>query len=84
MQNEFINGKDVAENILLIEKIVHFLNYKQSGDNVLLKLEIEKTYDMLDLEDNEILGFKCLIPRSGHCWFYVLVNRELKRVFPIL
>lgn len=44
-QFEFVKGKSIAENVLLAQKIIRDINKKNKHNNVVVKLDMTKTYD---------------------------------------
>ncbi|VFQ98597.1 unnamed protein product [Cuscuta campestris] len=47
-QTGFQKGMGVDEQILLVEEMVHKLDYKVRGDNVILKIDMAKAFDKLE------------------------------------
>lgn len=47
-QSGFIPGRFIDDNILLAQEMVHCINEKIRGGNVVLKLDMMKVYDRLD------------------------------------
>lgn len=46
-QSGFIKGRSITENILLAQEMLHKLDAKIRGSNVLLKLDMAKAYDRM-------------------------------------
>lgn len=44
-QGTFIPGRSIFDNISLTQEIVHFLNKKINGGNVLIKIDMAKAHD---------------------------------------
>ena len=47
-QSGFIPGRFIDDNILLAQEMIHCLDEKTCGSNVILKFDIMKAYDKLD------------------------------------
>ncbi|PKU60434.1 hypothetical protein MA16_Dca028244 [Dendrobium catenatum] len=81
-QTGFVKGRNIFDNILLAQEMVHDLNAKVTGGNILFKLDITKAYDNLkwDFLYNvlKLMGFNdfflLLIKNSiEHCFFFLLL-----------
>nr|XP_009598913.1 uncharacterized protein LOC104094650 [Nicotiana tomentosiformis] len=46
-QSEFIKGRAIRENVLLAQDIISSINQKNTGNNVLIKLDMNKAYDRI-------------------------------------
>lgn len=44
-QTEFIKGKSISENVLLAQEIIRDINKRNKQHNVVMKLDMAKTYD---------------------------------------
>lgn len=44
-QTEFIKGKSISENVLLAQEIIRDINKRNKQHNVVVKLDMAKTYD---------------------------------------
>lgn len=49
-QGAFIRGRSIYENISLAQEIINLLNKKTKGGNVLLKVDMAKAYNRVDLK----------------------------------
>lgn len=47
-QGAFIRGWNLQENITLAQELLHSINAKVWGDNVIIKVDMTKTYDQLE------------------------------------
>ncbi|CAL1395981.1 unnamed protein product [Linum trigynum] len=49
-QNGFVKGRDISDNILIVQEVMHFLNTKSQGRDkwMALKLDMEKAYDRVE------------------------------------
>lgn len=43
----FFPGRVIHDNILLVQELVHDLNKRTRGNNIVLKMDIAKTYDRM-------------------------------------
>lgn len=43
----FVKDKSITENVLLAQEILHKLDTKVRGNNVMLKLDMAKAYDRM-------------------------------------
>ncbi|KAL0396259.1 UNVERIFIED_CONTAM: Retrovirus-related Pol polyprotein from type-2 retrotransposable element R2DM [Sesamum calycinum] len=84
-QSGFMPGRLIADNILLAQEMTHHLDMRHSKGNLILKLDMSKTYDRVKwkilyaiLEKMGFLArFIALIKHAiEHCWFTILVNGE--------
>jgi hypothetical protein len=48
-QSAFIRGKYILESVVIVHKIVHSI-HKSKESRVIIKLDYEKTYDMMNLD----------------------------------
>lgn len=82
-QGAFVRGRSIIENISLAQELTHEINRKCQGNNVILKLDMEKAYDRLEWD----FLLKVLLRFGFHpgwvnyiramftnCWFSVLYN----------
>lgn len=46
-QSGFVPGRVIYYNVLLVQELVHDLNRRTRGNNVVLKLEMAKAYDRM-------------------------------------
>lgn len=82
-QVAFVPGRDIVDNVLLVQELLQHLDRKVRGHNLLLKLDIMKAFDMVNWN-----FLKQLLLKFGFCpcfvqlifnnlqgaWFSVLVN----------
>ena len=47
-QSGFVKGKAIADNILLTQELVHFLDVKKGPSNLVLKLDMMKAYEKIE------------------------------------
>ena len=89
-QSGFVSGKIIHDNFLLAQELVHDLNRRTRGGNVVLKLDMAKAYDRLSwpflLHMLRAFGFSehwiSLINHAiSNSWFSVLVNGVPKGFF---
>ncbi|PKU64858.1 hypothetical protein MA16_Dca019935 [Dendrobium catenatum] len=81
-QTEFVKGRSIFDNILLAQDMVHDLNAKVTGGNILFKLDITKAYDNLKWDFLykvlHLLGFNdsflMLIKNSIENFFFIIIN----------
>lgn len=75
-QSGFIHGRIITENVLLAQKVIHGINKKNDGGNVVIKLDMSKNYDKV----NGIFLFSVLRKfRFSHRWID-LVRRSINNV----
>ncbi|KAL2505620.1 Uncharacterized protein Adt_21241 [Abeliophyllum distichum] len=82
-QSGFISGRLIGDNVLLAQELLHTLDTKVGGGNVILKLDMAKAYDRMDwsflIFIMEGFGFDALwidrIRRCiSECRFSILIN----------
>lgn len=82
-QSGFIPGRVICDNVLLVHELVHDLDRRARGGNVVLQLDMAKAYDRMSwpfiLQILRCFGFSerwvSLIRRAVYGpWFSVLVN----------
>lgn len=50
-QSSFIPGRDITDNIIVAQEVVHFLkNFRYSKLGMVLKIDLEKAYDKISWE----------------------------------
>ncbi|XP_042962753.1 uncharacterized protein LOC122297032 [Carya illinoinensis] len=90
-QGAFLPGRSIFENITLAQEMIHMINRKVRGGNVLIKVDIAKAYDSLDwdflLHVMTSFGFStrfCELIRQCILtpWFSVVMNGLAKGFFP--
>lgn len=90
-QSGFVPGRVIHDNVLLVQELTHDLNRRTRGNNVVLKLDMEKAYDRMSwpfiLQMLRCFGFSerwiSLIRRAVYGpWFSVLVNGAIHGYFP--
>lgn len=47
LQSRFFPGRVIHYNILLVQELVHDLNKRTRGNNVVLKMDMAKAYDRM-------------------------------------
>ncbi|KAF5468901.1 hypothetical protein F2P56_013012 [Juglans regia] len=89
-QGTFIPGRSIFENITLAQEMVHSLNKKVIGGNVMLKIDMAKAYDQVDWSFLEIVlhsfGFSppvCSLVMNcvRSPWFSIMMNGTYKGFF---
>ncbi|PKU80635.1 Putative ribonuclease H protein [Dendrobium catenatum] len=82
-QSAFVKGRLISDNILLTQELVHDLNLKTIGGNLLLKLDICKAFDNLSwdflYDILALFGFskffiKIIKKSIENVWFSVILN----------
>ncbi|KAI0494214.1 hypothetical protein KFK09_024345 [Dendrobium nobile] len=82
-QSSFVKGRLISDNILLTQELVHDLNLKTRGGNLLLKLDICKAFDNLSwdflYDILALFGFlklfiKIIKNSIENVWFSVILN----------
>ncbi|XP_019260713.1 PREDICTED: uncharacterized protein LOC109238687 [Nicotiana attenuata] len=59
-QSGFVKGRNISENIMLAQEIIHGIKKPNEGSNVVIKLDMAKSYDMVSW------SFTCImLRRSG-------------------
>ncbi|XP_042965908.1 uncharacterized protein LOC122299590 [Carya illinoinensis] len=90
-QGAFLPGRSIFENITLAQEMIHMINRKVRGGNVLIKVDIAKAYDSLDwdflLHVMTSFGFStrfCELIRQciSTPWFSMVMNGSAKGFFP--
>ncbi|KAI0513597.1 hypothetical protein KFK09_009624 [Dendrobium nobile] len=51
-QTGFVKGRSIFDNVLLAQEMIHDLNAKISGGNVIFKMDISKAYDNLNWKND--------------------------------
>ncbi|KAL3514291.1 hypothetical protein ACH5RR_027008 [Cinchona calisaya] len=91
-QGGFVQGRVISENILLAQELVDFIDKKTRRGNVILKLDMTKTFDRISWQFLYAIlkqfGFSdnwiTLVASSLEtCWYSVLLN-GFQLVFSIL
>ncbi|KAL0329326.1 UNVERIFIED_CONTAM: hypothetical protein Sradi_4919300, partial [Sesamum radiatum] len=89
-QGGFVPGRLIADNILLAQEMIHYLDMRHRKGNLILKLDMSKAYDRVKWKFLyailEKIGFPtrfiALIRHAiEHCWFTILVNGEASGFF---
>jgi len=89
-QDAFIPGRSIFENISLTQEMVHSINKKIHGGNVVLKLDMAKAYDRVEweflLKVLQSFGFSpvvCGLIRECITtpWYSILMNGTTKGFF---
>lgn len=82
-QSGFVKGMSITENVLLAYEMIQKLDTKIRGNNVVLKLDMEKAYDRLSwlfiLHTLRHFGFdERLIDMVwillSNCWYSLIIN----------
>lgn len=50
----FIRGRPISQNVLLAQKLLNDMHKAKDKDNVMMKFDMSKTYDMVDCTYYEI------------------------------
>ncbi|KZV18919.1 hypothetical protein F511_17825 [Dorcoceras hygrometricum] len=89
-QSGFVKGRQISDNILLAQEMVHNLNYHIRGGNALLKLDMAKAYDRVQwgflIQVLAAFGFSGKVQQLflaciNNCWFSVNINGSLSGFF---
>ncbi|KAI0511114.1 hypothetical protein KFK09_011737 [Dendrobium nobile] len=89
-QTGFVKGRSIFDNVLLAQEIIHDLNAKISGGNVIFKMDISKAYDNLNwkflYKIMHLFGFNSQYTNLiKHCiensYFSVLINGKAQGFF---
>ncbi|XP_031287891.1 uncharacterized protein LOC116146622 [Pistacia vera] len=89
-QGAFILGRSIFENITLAQELVHSLNKKTKGGNIMVKIDMAKAYDHVDwkflLNVLTSFGFSSqvcnLVRECVTCpWFSIMMNGTSKGFF---
>ncbi|KAL0356478.1 UNVERIFIED_CONTAM: putative ribonuclease H protein [Sesamum radiatum] len=84
-QSGFVQGRMIADNILLAQELTHCLGKNCSTNNMIIKLDMAKAYDRLNwgflYRILEKLGFhqnwiSMVRKLIENCWFSILINGE--------
>lgn len=84
-QGDFVQGRNVSENVSLVHELVQCLKHGKSGGNLIIKLDMEKAYDRVEWNFLEkvlvLFGFsQQSIGLLSQCFrsnvFSVLINGE--------
>ncbi|XP_060202996.1 uncharacterized protein LOC132631439 [Lycium barbarum] len=82
-QSGFVTGRSITDNVMLTQEIIHGISKKNKGGNVVLKLDMAKSYDRLSWSfHTKVLnkfGFNDvwidLIWRSiANAWYTIIIN----------
>lgn len=46
-QSDFVKGRSITENIFLAQEIIKDINLRKNNQNIVVKLDMAKTYDRL-------------------------------------
>ncbi|KAI0511688.1 hypothetical protein KFK09_012320 [Dendrobium nobile] len=89
-QTGFVKGRSIFDNVLLAQEMIHDLNAKISGGNVIFKMDISKAYDNLNwkflYKIMHLFGFNSQYTNLiKHCiensYFSVLINGKAQGFF---
>ncbi|KAG6488356.1 hypothetical protein ZIOFF_049599 [Zingiber officinale] len=89
-QSGFVPGRLISDNILMAQELDHKLNYHIRGGNLILKLDMTKSYDRVQwgvlFRVMAAFGFsESVIAFIRRCvtssWFSILVNGQLSSFF---
>ncbi|XP_049368158.1 uncharacterized protein LOC125833012 [Solanum verrucosum] len=82
-QSGFVRGRNISENIMLAQEIIHGIKKPKEGDNVVIKLDMAKAYDRVSW------SYTCLVLRKmgfgelfidrvwrimSNNWYSVIIN----------
>ncbi|XP_043710409.1 secreted RxLR effector protein 78-like [Telopea speciosissima] len=82
-QGGFVQGRNIHDNIALVQEVVQDINKKSRGGNLVLKLDMAKAYDCLEWDFlYQVLakfdfpeGWISLIKKTVEsCWFSIVLN----------
>lgn len=82
-QSGFVKGMSITENVLFTQEMIHKLDSKVQGNNVVLKLDMAKTYDRMSwlfiLKVLQQFGFEERLVDMvwrllSNCWYSIIVN----------
>ncbi|KAL0319578.1 UNVERIFIED_CONTAM: hypothetical protein Sradi_5219300 [Sesamum radiatum] len=82
-QSGFVPGRLISNNILIAQEMIHHLELRYKNNNLVLKLDMSKAYDRVNLKSlitvMQKMGspprFLTLIKHAvQNCWFTILVN----------
>ncbi|XP_042941234.1 uncharacterized protein LOC122275951 [Carya illinoinensis] len=89
-QGAFLLGRSIFENISLAQEMIHMINKKVRGGNIVIKVDMAKAYDSIDwdflIHVMASFGFSgrfCSLIRSciSTPWFSVVMNGSAKGFF---
>ncbi|KAL0449146.1 UNVERIFIED_CONTAM: putative mitochondrial protein [Sesamum latifolium] len=89
-QSGFVPSRQIHDNILLAQEVIHSISAHKSDWNVAFKLDMAKAYDRVDWDFLKMvllqLGFPPQLIRLvsnciTNCWFLVLINGSLSGFF---
>ncbi|KAL0407592.1 UNVERIFIED_CONTAM: putative mitochondrial protein [Sesamum latifolium] len=84
-QSGFVQGRLIADNILLAQELVHCLGANGSKNNTIFKLDMAKAYDRLNWNFLYRMVSQIGFPAqwiakvrmlTENCWFNILINGE--------
>ncbi|PKU83495.1 integrator complex subunit 11 [Dendrobium catenatum] len=79
-QTGFMKGRSIFYNILLVQEMIHDINYKGKGGNIIYKLGISKAYDNL----NWNFLYK-ILSLFGFCQTFIqLIKNSIENCFFLL
>lgn len=89
-QSGFISGRLITENVMLVQKIIHNISKPNIGGNIVLKLDMVKTYDRMSW--NFIMavlnrfGFSATWINNiwrliSNVWYSILINSSINGFF---
>ncbi|WMV50074.1 hypothetical protein MTR67_043459 [Solanum verrucosum] len=89
-QSGFVRGRSISENIMLAQQIIHGIQKPKEGDNVVIKLDMAKAYDIVSW------AYTCLVMRKmcfgeffidmiwrimSNNWYSVIINGVMHGFF---
>nr|XP_016504508.1 PREDICTED: uncharacterized protein LOC107822473 [Nicotiana tabacum] len=89
-QSDFISSRLITENVMLTQKIIHNISKMNTGKNIVLKLDMAKTYDRMSwtflVAVLKRFGFSDAWINSiwrliSNVWYSVLISRSKNRFF---
>lgn len=85
-QTGFMKGRNIIDNVLLAQELVHYINVRIRGHNIIYKLNISKAYDNINwtflVKILNLFGFdERFIRLITNCidnnWFYIRLMEKL-------
>ncbi|KAL0404118.1 UNVERIFIED_CONTAM: hypothetical protein Sradi_2052600 [Sesamum radiatum] len=89
-QSGFVPSRQIHDNILLAQEVIHSISAHKSDWNVAFKLDMAKAYDRVDWEFLKMVLLQLGFPPQlillvnnciTNCWFSVLINGSLSGFF---
>lgn len=89
-QTGFVQRRNIHDNLMLAEEIIHAINYSQLKDNVILKMDVSKAYDRLKWDFLKVIMqkmkvnkqlMKIILKYLANSWFSVRINGQNRGFF---